>query len=111
VWRECRKRNINATIEVEAHGSSSIRRVGLHVEADLNSFKLLAEVMVRRWTSGESIILICIGSGVAWRRRCLGGTLTGGPAVTVYSPPMTRNQPELTGRYQEFEIVNPVVGQ
>ena len=29
-----------------------------------------------------------------WRRRCLGGTVTGGPAVTVYS---LANDPEPTG--------------
>jgi hypothetical protein len=46
-----------------------------------------------------------------WRRRCLGGTVTGGPAVTVYSPPMTRNRPELPGCHWGFETVNPVVAQ
>jgi len=46
-----------------------------------------------------------------WRRRCLGGMVTGGLAVTVYSPPMTGNRPELPGSYRGFEIVNPVVAQ
>jgi hypothetical protein len=37
--------------------------------------------------------------------------VTGGLAVTVYSPPMTGNRPELPGSYRGFEIVNPVVAQ
>jgi hypothetical protein len=32
-------------------------------------------------------------------------------AVTVYSPPMTGNRPELSGSHWGFEIVNPVVAQ
>jgi hypothetical protein len=36
---------------------------------------------------------------VARRRRCL-GTVTGGPTVTVYSPPMTGNRPELPGSHR-----------
>ena len=48
---------------------------------------------------------------VARRRRCLGGTVTGGPRVTVYSPPMTGNRPELPGSHRGFEMVNPVVAQ
>ena len=32
-------------------------------------------------------------------------------AVTVYSPPMTGNRPELPGSYRGFETVNPVVAQ
>jgi hypothetical protein len=32
-------------------------------------------------------------------------------AVTVYSPPMTGNRPELPGSYRGFEVVNPVVAQ
>jgi hypothetical protein len=46
-----------------------------------------------------------------WRRRYLGGTVAGGPAVTVYSPPMTRNRPKLPGCHRGFEIINPVVAQ
>jgi hypothetical protein len=46
-----------------------------------------------------------------WRRRCLGGMVTGGLAVTVYSPPMTGNRLELPGSYRGFEIVNQVVAQ
>jgi hypothetical protein len=46
-----------------------------------------------------------------WRRRCLGGMTIGGLAVTVYSPPMTGNRPELPGCYRGFEMVNPVVAQ
>ena len=42
--------------------------------------------------------VFCPGSlGVGVARRCLRGTVAGGPAVTVYSPPMTRNRPELSG--------------
>jgi hypothetical protein len=44
-------------------------------------------------------------------RRCLGGTVTGGPALTVYSPSMTSNRPELSGCHWGFETVNPVVAQ
>ena len=32
-------------------------------------------------------------------------------AVTVYSPPITGNRPEMSGSYPRFEIVNPVVAQ
>jgi hypothetical protein len=35
-----------------------------------------------------------------WRPWWLGGMVTGGPAVTVYSPPMTGNRPELPGSYR-----------
>jgi hypothetical protein len=56
------------------------------------------------WQSG--------GQGrAAVRRRCLGGTVTGGPAVTVYSPPTTRNRSELPGCHWGFETVNLVVAQ
>jgi hypothetical protein len=40
-----------------------------------------------------------------------GGMVTGGLAVTVYSPPMTRNRPEFAGFYRGFGAVNPVVAQ
>ena len=46
-----------------------------------------------------------------WRRRCLGGVVTDGWAVTDYSPPMIGNGPELPCSYRGFEIVNPVVAQ
>jgi hypothetical protein len=37
--------------------------------------------------------------------------VTGGLAVTVYSPPMTGSRPELPGFNRGFEMVNPVVAQ
>jgi len=50
-------------------------------------------------------------SGSYRRFTCLGGIFSGGLAVTVYSPPMTGNRPELPGSSRRFEIVNPVVAQ
>ena len=49
--------------------------------------------------------------GVRVARWCLGGMVTGGLAVTVYSPPMTGNRPKLPGSCRGFETVNPVVAQ
>jgi hypothetical protein len=66
-----------------------------------------AELGTRAWRAAGGW-----GSGSRlWRRRCLGGMVTGGLAVTVYSPPMTGNRPELPGSYRGFEIVNQVVAQ
>ena len=50
-------------------------------------------------------------SGSYRRFTCLGGIFSGGLAVTVYSPPMTGNRPELPGSSRRFEIVNPVATQ
>jgi hypothetical protein len=41
----------------------------------------------------------------------IGGVVTGGRPVTVYSPPMTGNRPELPGYYRGFQKVNPVAAQ
>ena len=64
----------------------------------------LVTASARSWQSG--------GQGRAMvRRRCLDGMVTGGLVVTVYSPPMTGNRPELPGFYRTLDKVNPVVAQ
>jgi hypothetical protein len=74
----------------------------------LNHDRYNAERHHRAW----SRILPAPGSlGVRVARWCLGGMVTGGLAVTVYSPPMTGNRPKLPGCHRGFETVNPVVAQ
>jgi hypothetical protein len=88
-----------------------VRRKGL-------LFGIIADPLgAARFTTECAIALyeaVCQGPGgrtpgsrrtfAPWRRRrCLGRMVTGGLAVTVYSPAMTGNRQELPGSYRWFE--------
>ena len=59
----------------------------------------------------DGLIGALIGDGITAPRGGGGGALVKWLrlAVTVYSPPMTGNRPELPGSYRGCEMVNPLV--